>query len=193
MGVICYILFDRLVAPNLVAVAPEPWRPGLRAGRQPGAGAVRVALALLAGAAIHIGIDACTHVYGAPVQALPHVMQAPLVVGPFGTLLTYDVLQLLGTLGGTAFLVRRVQRWDHRHRAGPWRLRHLRGIAIAVVLAAGGATLSAWQESHWLPMPDRRQVFMVHGAMAGMVLLCFEALLVSVWLELRRAWRRRRF
>lgn len=192
VGLLSFLTLRWFVAPALVAVAPVPWRAALGREQARPARGDRVVLGVALGAALHVLVDAFTHVYGAPVRLLPGLFGAPLRLGPWGAVPLYTVLQYGGGLAGSAYLLHLFSKWERGARSRPPRLLDLGPLAGAAGVAVCVALVSAWRESRGLPLPDRHQVFVVHGAMTVMLTLVAEALALSAVVHAARRARRLR-
>jgi hypothetical protein len=150
VGVLSYLLYDRVLDRPLRALMPEGLRRRLaRVGRaaRPPVWSPSVLVSLLAGAATHTAWDSFTHGGSAGVELFP-VLETRLFTVSGYTAYVFSVLQHLSSAVGTSVLVVWVWRWYRRapqvNPAEPglgagsrWAL--LAVIALVVVLAAAAA------------------------------------------------------
>ncbi len=113
VGVVAYAIWQSLLRPFGIALAPAAIRQRLRPAPRAGPSkqrALAVAVSILVGAAGHLAWDSFTHASGAVVQAFPLLeTRVPIVRGYSPCL--YTVLQHVSTLVGLAILAAWTARW----------------------------------------------------------------------------------
>ncbi len=119
VGLLAWLLFERVLRPALVAVVPDAWWAHWAARGAPPAGALRTWLgagaAVLAGASTHVAWDAFTHEGARGVEMLP-VLDRPAWQVNGHPMLLYRMLQHLSSVAGLALVLWALWRW---HRSLP--------------------------------------------------------------------------
>ena len=152
VGVLAYVVFDRVLDQPLRALLPEAVQMRLPVGeaRRPRAWSPAVLLSILLGAATHTVWDSFTHGGAAGVELFP-VLETRLFRVSGYTAYVFSVLQHSSSIIGTAILVTWIVRWYRRAPRHPLaaselsphtRKRLLAAIAIVVVavVVARGVT-----------------------------------------------------
>jgi hypothetical protein len=112
VGVLCFGLFHRLVAPLAFALLPESLRSrgaGWRAGELPSREPVAIVVSLAVGALTHVAWDSLTHAAGLP-RVLPVLGTRLFSVSGY-VVYVFKLLQHGGTVVGVVLLWRWTRRW----------------------------------------------------------------------------------
>jgi hypothetical protein len=154
VGVLAYLLYDRLLERPFLALLPDAWQRRLvlaiDAARPP-VWSAGVLVSLLAGAATHSGWDAFTHGESAGVRWLP-VLETRLFTLSGYTAYLFSVLQHTSSLLGTITLLAWIRSWYRRapqaatapseQVSASARRRVITAIAVVVVIAVVVAVAS---------------------------------------------------
>ena len=154
LGLVTYILFDRVLERPLSALMPEGMRRRLayvqRTPRPP-AWSPAVIVSLLAGAMTHVAWDSFTHGGAAVARLLPSIENRLFTVSGY-TVYVFSVLQHASSLLGTLALMLWIWRWYRKAPemetrlaaapSDPARRRIVAAIAAAVIAAMAVAGAS---------------------------------------------------
>lgn len=178
-GLVGYAAVRWMLLPPLLLALPRPLQARWSWPLHAPANLSSVPLAIFLGAASHVGIDHCTHRYGAMVQTFSF-LQFPVVTMPL-----YKILQYGGGVGGTWFLLRKSRLTGSDFSGLTTKL------AWTAFPALSAALLYGYLQSWWLtPVRTRFQVFAVSAVLAAMSFLFAEWVVFALTFWILR-WKQR--
>lgn len=148
---------------------PKRWPPPTTTG-----GLVTAGSAIALGAATHVGLDHCTHVYGYAVS-----LWAPLRT-TWGPLPLFKWLQYGLGVAGSVFLLVEALRWDAAVARGPFSKAERMGAALVGLGVTGGSFIWARSQTWWMDGFEAIKQFTVQVASGGLVLTALALVLLGV-------------